>query len=137
MARPRKYASEAEKQAAYRNRKAGHEGLADAGAATPNGDLAAMADEADAAAAEIGTPAGPADPGLGTVEWQGETWPILRRAPAGGEEAYVAEARRAAELVLAAGATNPIADGVGRLDRAERYATWRYRGWQAGQIDGL
>ena len=94
-----------------------------------------MADEADAA--EIATAAAPADPGLGTVEWQGETWPILRRSPAGGEEAYVAEARRAAELVLAAGATNPTADGAGRLDRAESYAIWRYRGWQAGQVNGL
>jgi hypothetical protein len=126
MARQKKWASESERKAAYRAKKAGLEG----DPPSSNGDLAAMAEEADAA--EIAT-----DAGRGTVEWQGEDWPKLRPEPSGGEEAYVAEARRAAELHLAEGGSNPTVAGAGRAERAERYARWRYRGYLAGQVDGL
>jgi len=138
MGRPRKWKDEAERKAAERD--------------SPKGDevpTAATADEVPASslghevptAATDEVPTAGADevPALsrGTVEWQGETWPILRRPPHPHRDTYIAQARTGAELHLAAGGTDPAQAGAGRLERAERYATWRYDGWLTAQVDGL
>ena len=69
-----------------------------------------------------------------TVEWEGKTWPVVRTKAPLSEDAHVAAEALAAKLAIAGGLKDH--DGK-RVERAKRYARWRYRGWLAGEIASL
>jgi hypothetical protein len=80
--------------------------------------------------AEVGTPSEPVE----QVEWENHLWPVVRVHPSLSEEAYVAAEVLASRLLVQQGLKNP--DGK-REERVRHYASWRYRGWQAGEIASL
>lgn len=110
MARPRKWNSEAERVAAYRERKA-----QETDETLPSVDV----NEPEAET----TPTGP---------------PVLSSLP--DLEAYVSDALYMAELhhsQASPNATGSTKELAGALERAESYARWRYAGVLAGEVNGL
>lgn len=110
MARPRSYVTAAAKQAAYRERK--------------RRELELSAAEEAYAAAEIEIPAPVAE--------------LIAEAPASliSEADYV-EQELAITLAQMQGPRGlPDHDGQ-RLERSERYARWRYRAFQQGEVASL
>jgi hypothetical protein len=73
------------------------------------------------------------DPGEEVIEWEGKTWPVVRRKYV-SEDEYVS-----AELEITRGLLRKgLKDHDGqRLVRTEKYARWRYRGFLAGEIHSL
>jgi hypothetical protein len=68
-----------------------------------------------------------------TVEWEGETRTVVRRAHV-TESEYVFKCKADTLVALASGLKDH--DGK-RVDRTEAYAKWRYRGFLAGEIASL
>jgi hypothetical protein len=145
MARQKKWASEAERLAAYRARKAEVEALGDDGEGAPE---AARASARELALAERGRLEGLGlkPPPAVAVEAayadlaSGElpALPAGRNAPP--LEEYVAHqlAITKSELELRGVLGRDAVDDVaGRLERTERYARWRHAGFVAGEIASL
>lgn len=109
MARPRQYATAAERQAAYRERKA----LADVDATLPERDLAEPE--------PIPPPPTVPPPRLSLDQYV--------------DEAIIgAELHHAATSSLATLSTVTLAE---QIERAESYARWRYAGYLDGSVNGL
>ena len=123
MARPKKYNSEAEKQAAYRERQASRTPGID-----PDEDpLTPGEREFLVASVQKGTD-------IPDVAARLPTLPIPENPP--DLEQYVAEAVAAARI--SASARYSDAGWVeSAVSSAERYARWRHAGYVAGEISGL
>ena len=119
MGRPRKWKSDAERKRAERGGLSVSE-YEEPGPSTPNDSEAPLsADLKDSPA---------------TVEWDGKARPVVRVHPNLSEQAYVDQEVLATKLQIKAGLHDH--DGK-REDRARKYARWRYRGWQVGEIASL
>lgn len=120
MGRPRRYETDAEKQAAYRARRSG-------------------------GAPSIPPPAPPENQELvpdttGAVPGEGDPQESLTRTDAYDEDAYVQEALRQTLVTLksirAPEKTSKLAVQE-RLMRAEAYARWRWQAYHAGEVFSL
>jgi hypothetical protein len=134
MARPRKHATEAEKQAAYRERKALAEGAKSAQPAPGQAPAEAPQEESieELFAGPNGAPRARELPAAGA----GEKLPApVTARPAPPLEEYVAGeiAITRAQLEL----RPDLDDHKGRLERTEKYARWRYAGYLAGEVQSL
>ena len=145
MARQKKWASEAERKAAYRARRDAVEALGDDDegapeAARPTARELAVAERGRLEALGVKPPPAIAVEAAYADLAGGElpALPAGRNAPP--VEEYVAHqlaiTRRELELrgVLARDAVD---DGAGRLERTESYARWRHAGFVAGEIASL
>jgi hypothetical protein len=125
MGRPRKWESDAERMAAKR-----------AGASSveaPEDDPLASEDLAAEGLVRDPQGTGPPAPNLGTVDWEGKTWPVVRQAHV-TEAEYVGAEALATRLQIARGLKDH--DGK-RVERAKAYARYRYRGFVVGEIASL
>lgn len=75
-------------------------------------------------------------PPTGTVVFEGREYPIVRNC-SWTEEQYVAHELAITKAEMDRGLKDIVVDGVGRMERSEKYLRWRYRGFLAGQIAAL
>lgn len=120
MGRPRKWESDAERKRAERG----------ASSAVVSGDVPSPAGADEGV---VRDPPPQDGPDLGTVEWEGKLWPIVRPSYVSEDDFVHAEVEMTKTLI-----ERGLKDHDGqRVARAEAYARWRYRGWLVGEIVNL
>ena len=123
MGRPRKWKDDAERKRHERGSVSSH----DPGTSTRGPAESVVLDPAGADGPDL-------DPGAEElIEWEGKLWPAVHTQYV-TEDEYAEAEGRITQGLLDRGLKDP--DGK-RVERAVRYARWRYRGWLVGEIRSL
>jgi hypothetical protein len=128
MARPRKWKTDAERKRAERAAKLGTT------AKVPQPEVVSVEVGPGLSISDYGSVVATEIPEREeTADWEGKRWPVLRSHSLSEDEYVDMEARHTRDAIQR-GLKDP--DGK-RVERSEKYARWRYRGYQAGEIRSL